>query len=432
STRWLGWFNMPPDIQEMRSYIDAGLQLLADKPQSGEHAAFLTYLAMWSIRQVKHASPDERPAIAEAALANIHEALRIAEEVNDTAALWVTLDALGFIYEHQHLYLDAHKAHHRRQELASLIKGREELYDLYMSLGWSHLHIADYAAAAMWFGRAWRIAQTMESPSMLLLSMLGRMYVWYEWNRWSEVRVVAYDAMQMAEQYQLDDQWLLDSLETLADIAYRTGALEESDSLVRQYRRMAEQRGIEPELTRSIYLAREEWARAYSDFKEALQRSEPFPRPFVVAIVAELAVTLGEDIETQQQLCERAVTLTERSGARKYQVIALRARGRMSLGQARYQDAEHDLKQALALCEMLDLPWEQGQTLTSLGFLYRERAKTAASGSEDAQAADASLAHHYFERALGYFESLKAIHDAERVRLALAEDAEVIRQDTLP
>ncbi len=428
STRWLGWFNVPPDMQEMRSYIDAGLQLLAGRPQSGEHAAFLTYLAMWSIRQVKTASLDERPAIAEAALANIHDALRIAEEVDDTGALWVTLDALGFIYEHQHLYLDAHKTHHRRQELASHIKGREELYDLYMALGWSHLHIADYPAAAMWFGRAWRIAQTMESPSMLLLSMLGRTYVWYEWNRWSEARAVAYDAMQMAEQYQLDDQWLLDSLETLADIAYRTGAREESDSLVRQYRRLAEQRGIEPELTRSIYLAREEWARAYGDFKEALQRSEPFPRPFVLAIVAELAVTVEEDEETQQQLCERAVTETERSGARKYQAIALQARGRMNLSRARFTDAERDLKQALALCELLDLPWEQGQTLSRLGNLYRARSQADASGDQDARAADASLARHYFEQALGFFESLRAVHDAERVRNALAEDSEVIPQ----
>jgi class 3 adenylate cyclase len=420
SARWLGWFNEPPDMQEMRSYIDAGLQLLAGQPQSGDHAAFLTYLAMWSIRQIDPASPDRRPAIAEEALANIHNALRIAEEVDDTGALWVTLDALGFIYERQHLYLDAHKVHHRRQALASLIKGREELFDLYASLGWCHNWIADYPAAAMWYGRAWRIAQTMESPSMLLLSMIGRMYVWYEWNRWSEVREVAYNAMQMAEQYQLDDQWLLDSLETLADIAYRTGNREESDTLVRQYRRLAEQRGIEPELTRSIYLAREDWARAYSDFKEALQRSEPFPRPSVLAFTAELSVTIGEDAEIQQQLCERAVTLTERAGARKYQAIALRARGRMHMGQAHWDDAERDLKRALAQCKMLDLPWERGQTLANLGRLYLARTQASNLGDQEARAAHAGLARRALEQALGFFESLNAVNDAERVRQALA------------
>jgi predicted ATPase/class 3 adenylate cyclase len=418
STRWMGWFNTPPDIQEMRSYIDAGLQLLEGKPQSGEQATFLTYLAMWSIRQIEPASPEERPAIAEAALAQIHNALRIAEEVNDTGALWVTLDALGFIYEKQCLYLDAHNTHHRRQELASLIKGREEIFDLYHSLGWVHLLIADYPAAATWFGRAWRIAQTMESPFMLMYSLLGRMYVWYEWDRWSEVREVARHAMQLAEQYQLDDQWLLDALETLADIAYRTGNREESDALLRQYRRVAEQHGIEPELTRSIYLAREEWERAYNDFAEAVRRSEPFPRPAVLATTAELAIITGADRETQQRLCERAVAVAERSGARKYQAVALRARGRMQAAQALYAEAENDLKQALALCELLDLPWEQGQTLACLGHLYRARAQDVA-GEQSSREADAGLARHYFEQALGFFESLQAIHDAGHVRQAL-------------
>lgn len=418
STRWLGWFVDPPDMKEMRGYIDAGLQLLEDRPQSGDHAAFLTYLAMWDIRQIKPASPDERPAIAQQASEHIHRALQIAEEVNDTGVLWVTLDALGFIYEQQHLYLDAHAVHHRRQELASLIKGRQELYDLYNALGWTHELIADYTAAAMWFGRAWRIAQTMESPSMLLQSMLGRMYVWYEWNRWSEVRKVAYDAMQLAEQYHLDEQWLLDSLETLADIAYRTGNRDESDALVRQYRSLTEQRGFEPELSRSIYLAREDWTRAYTNFKEVLQRSEPFPRPSVLAITAELAVTVGEEAQLQQQFCERAEEATVRSGARKYQAIALRASGRMHLGQARWEEAERNLKQALAQFELLDLPWECGQTLYCLGLFYQQHAESLPPDDAGAREADLGMARRVFEQAIGYFESLKAVHDAERARSA--------------
>lgn len=421
STRWMGWFNSPPDIQEMRSYIDAGLRLLEGRPQSGEQAAFLTYLAMWSIRQIGTATIDERSAIAEAALAQIREALHIAEEVNDdTGALWVALDVLGYIYDRQSLYLDALKAQHRRQELASLIKGRGEIFDLYHSLGWSHMLIADYPAAAAWFGRAWRIAQTMESPTMLIHSLLGRMYVWYEWDRWSEVCEVARHAMQLTEQYQLDDQWLLDSLETLADIAYRTGNREESDALLRQYRRLAEQQSIEPELTRSIYLAREEWGRAYNDFAEAVKHSEPFPRPAVLATTAELAVILGVDLETQQHLCERAVELAERSGARKYQAIALRARGHMLAAQARYAEAEGDLKQALTLCELLELPWEQGRTLACLGYLYRARVQDASTGDQSSREADSSLARHYFERALGFFESMQAVHDVEHMRDELA------------
>ena len=142
---------------------------------------------------------------------------------------------------------------------------------------------------------------------MLMRSLIGRMYTWYDWNRWSEVREVAYHILQIAEQYQQDPYWLLDALETLADIAYRTGNTEESDSLLRQYRRLAEQRGVQPEPSRTIHLAREDWVRACADFKEALERTEPFPSPAVVAILAELYVITGEDLESQKAMCERAI-----------------------------------------------------------------------------------------------------------------------------
>ena len=424
STRWLGMFKTPPDMQEMRSYIDAGLKLLEGQPPSGDLASFLTYQAMWYIRQMKTASTDRRAELAEQALKSGQEALRIAEEVNDTGALWITLDALGFIYSVQHKFEEAHSAHHRRQELAPLISGRDELHDLYVSLGWAHERIGDYPTAAMWFGRSWRIAQTMESPSLLLVSLLGRMYVWYEWNRWGEVREVAYHILQLVEQYQQDEQWLLDALETLADIAYRKGETEESDSLLRQYRRLAEQRGFDPKLSRSIYLAREDWVRACTDFKEALERTEPFPSPAVVAILAELYVITGESTEAQQDMCERAIALAEQCGARKFLAVALRARGRMFLEQQHWEAAECDLQQALKQCELLDIPWEQGQTLYCLGLLYRRHADVVNRDNPVERDVDLGRAHFHFEQALGFFESLNAVHDAERARLALAQESE--------
>ncbi|HLQ10391.1 MAG TPA: adenylate/guanylate cyclase domain-containing protein [Ktedonobacteraceae bacterium] len=429
ATRWSGWFNHGPGIEEVHTYIEAGLKLMEGQPLSGNHAAFLTYRALWYIRQLKPASPEQRPEIAEHALKSIHEALRIAEEVEDTEALWLTLDALGFIYEHQHKYIDVHKAQHRRQELASRIEGREELHDLYVSLGVAHRHISDYPAAIKWLGRAWHIAQTMESPSMLIYSMVCRMYVWYEWNRWDEVREVAYQIMQMTEQYQLDDGWwLLDALETLADISYRTGNIEESDSLLRQYKRLAEQRGIKPELSRSIRLAREEWEPACADFMEALHRSEPFPAPAVLALLAELVVITGESATTQLTLCERAVALAEQSGTRKYLAVALRARGRMYLEQQQWEEAERDLREALTHFELLDLPWERGQTLYCLGSFYTRKAEKVNGTDPEARAADPGLAQRFFEQALGFFESLKAVHDAARARLALEQDKAAIVQ----
>ncbi|HXL38440.1 MAG TPA: adenylate/guanylate cyclase domain-containing protein [Ktedonobacteraceae bacterium] len=423
STRWSGWFNTCPDMQEVRVYIDAGLKLLEGRPPNGDHALFLTYQATLYIRQMQDASPIERVELAEKALQSGHEALGIAEEVNDTSSLWVTLDALGFIYYEQHKYADAHRIQHRRQELVSLIKGRDELYDLYSSLGWIHQRTSNFSAAAMWFGRSWRIAQTMESPSMLLRSLIGRMYTWYDWNRWSEVREVAYHILQITEQYQQDPYWLLDALETLADIVYRTGDTEESDSLLRQYRRLAEQRGVQPEPSRSIHLAREDWVRACADFKEALKRNEPFPSPAIVAILAELYVITSEDKESQSAMCERAIAVAEQSGSRKFFAVALRARGRMYLEQLDWTSAERDLQQALHQFEQLDLPWERGQTLYCLGLLYRRRADVINHDDPVEYSADLNRAHFNFEQALGFFESLPAVHDAERARLAFSVDS---------
>ncbi len=249
------------------------------------------------------------------------------------------------------------------------------------------------------------------------------MYVWYEWNRWDEVREVAHNILRVTEQYQQDEHWQLDALETLADLAYRTGDQEESDRLLRQYKRLAEQRGIQPKLSRSIYLAREEWTRATSDFKEALQQTEPFPSPAVVAILSELYVITGESVEAQQAMCERALSLTEQSGSRKFHAVALRARGRMHLEQAHWEDAERDLQEALKQFEILDTPLERGQTLYCLGLFYRGHADVVNRDNPVTREADIGRAHLYFEQALGFFESLKAVTLAERARTALMQDS---------
>jgi len=68
STRFSGWFNTCPDMQEVRSYIDAGLKLLEGRPPNGDHALFLTYQALWYIRQMKNATPNQPAGIARKAL----------------------------------------------------------------------------------------------------------------------------------------------------------------------------------------------------------------------------------------------------------------------------------------------------------------------------------------------------------------------------
>lgn len=433
ATRWLGWFHTWLDMDEVRGYIEAGLQLIEDQSPSGEQASFLTYQAMWSVRQMKYVPPEQRAALAENALQSGLEALHIAETLNNTNALWLALDAQGSIYNKLHQYREGHATQHRRQTLQETIQGREELYDLYSSLGWSHEYMSEYATAASWFGRAWRIAQTMESPSLLLDSLHGRLSIWYQWERWEEACEVAKSILHTCEQYQQDENWQLRALAVLAELSYRTGQREESDKLLHQYRRLCEQAGTQiartpanapaqPLLMPAIYAAREDWPQALADLREVVKQAEPFPSPSMLAHLAELTVLTDAPLVEQQTTCQRAVSQATQAGARKSLAIAQRAQGRMALAQGDWEQAEQDLRQALEHFKTLDLPWEQGQTLTCLAQLHHQRAKLP----NAARSHHLGLARLFSEQALGFFESLQAVHDARRVHEGMGEENEIV------
>jgi class 3 adenylate cyclase/tetratricopeptide (TPR) repeat protein len=429
--RWLGRFDTPPDLHEVRTYIDAGLKLLEGQPLNRARVAFLTYQAFWYIRQLGTATYEQKANLIEQARASGQEALRMAEELNHPGALSLTLDAMSFIYDEYHNYNESHALQHRRLQLEHLLTDREELFDLYTALGFAHRHIAVYSTSLMWFGRAWNNAHTMESPVMLLGSMVGRMHSWRQWDRWENARQVALEILQLIEQYQQDEKRQFWALETLAVIAYWMGDQEQGDAYARQCRRLLDQqversgeesRPLLSTRMHAIHLAHEDWTRATADYKEKLRYSEPMPSPEVLATLAELLVMTGESAETQVSTCERALALAEASGDRKSLAIALRARGRMYTEQQNWQLAEDDLRQALQRCTVLDLPWERGNTLYHLGMLYKRRASTAANGTSGRRSADLSRARYHFEQALGFFESLKAQPGCERVRLALMQD----------
>jgi len=425
-TRWLGYFNTNPSLQDTHTYIEAGLKLLEGKPISGQNAEFLTYQAFWYVRnQLESTDTQERARFADLALHSGNEALRIAEELNDTGAIWLTLDALAYVYTKQHRYQDAHKIQHYREKFADKVKSRVELNDLYYSLGWAHEAVSDYPTALKWFGYSWRVAQSMESPSMLLSCLIGRMLAWQRWNRWDEAQQAAKSILQMVEQYQLIEPWQLEALETLTLIAYTTGQEEEGDSYLRQYKRILERYCTAADIAPTmplVHLVREDWTRAVAEYREQLERSEPFPSPNMLALLAELVVITGESIEVQQASCAKAITATEQSGTRRSLTIALRARGRMHLEQHHWKQAEEDLKQSLQYAKDLDLPWDRGKGLYCLGLLYRRRADVRGKNRPNERKADLGRAQFHFEKALGFFESLNAVHDVERARLALAQD----------
>lgn len=436
-TRWLSSFDTPPDAQEIKGYIEAGLRLLPEQPEQplkAERVAMLIYQAFWYARQLEVATSAQKAALAEQALSSGHNALTLAEALNQPTLLSPALDALSFIYKVYHRYNDAHTLQHRRQQLEQFLTGREELYDLYLSLGFIHEHIADYAPALMYFGVAWEKAQKMENPQLLLMSLVGRMRAWRQWNRWDEAQQVAQDILQLIERYQQDEKRQFWALETLATIAYRRGNHEQGDHYARQCKRLLDQQLARADgsnqatqtalLTRlhAIHLAAEDWTRATQDYQAKLTADEPMPSPEILSTLAELLVTTGAEQGRQQELCERAVRVSETSGARKSLMVALRARGRMYLEQQQWQQAEDDLRAALHLCETLDLPWERGNTLYQLGLFYRRRAATLYAQDVQRHSADLGRARYHFEQALGFFQAMQASQSAERVRLALLQE----------
>ena len=260
---------------------------------------------------------------------------------------------------------------------------------------------------------------------MLLSCLIGRMLAWQRWNRWDEAQQAAKSILQMVEQYQLIEPWQLEALETLTLIAYATGQEEEGDSYLRQYKRILERYCTAADIAPTmplVHLVREDWTRAVAEYREQLERSEPFPSPNMLALLAELVVITGESIEVQLASCTKAISATEQSGTRRSLSIALRARGRMHLEQHHWKQAEEDLKQSLQLAKDLDLPWDRGKGLYCLGLLYRRRADVRGKNRPNERKADLGRAQFHFEKALGFFESLNAVHDVERARLALAQD----------
>ncbi|WP_376797680.1 adenylate/guanylate cyclase domain-containing protein [Thermogemmatispora sp.] len=427
ATRWGPWHDAPPDMEEVRSYIDAGLALAHDQ---GDRAVFLTYLALWHMRHREESldDVDERARRAEQALKSAREARRLAEEAQDVEALWLALDALGGIYMKLCDYAEAHRIQHQRQQLQAQIarqqerQDRQELHDLYYSLGWVHFFICDYPTAARWFGESWQIAQTMESPSLLLLSMLGRIHVWYAWDRWDDAREAAEKALQLIDQYQLEEAWEVDALKHLVRIAFQTGDYERGERYLRRLRLLGEQ-ATSPlqrlDLELALQLAREEWSGAAETLKEEIRRHEPFARPEQQALLAELLIQNGAPLEEQSTWCQRALAAARRSRALKAEGRSLRAQGRLAMSMQHWEEARTSLQQALELFERLDLPWERGLTLYYLGELYQRRAANAE--LPNAASEWRALARRYFRQALDFFRALHAVRDIERANSVLQE-----------
>ena len=138
--------------------------------------------------------------------------------------------------------------------------------------------------------------------------------------------------------------------------------------------------------------------------------------------------TMAHDHEIYMTLADTAVEMRDSSALHKYAphleeladrdkhklylAIAHRAYGVAHRLEGKHADAETRLKQALELFTKLGTRWQIGRTLFELGEL-----KLAQSGEK-------AKAIEYYSQALGSFQEIQAMTNAERTRAALNSLAE--------
>ncbi len=107
-----------------------------------------------------------------------------------------------------------------------------------------------------------------------------------------------------------------------------------------------------------------------------------------------------------RQLAPQAEELAVRYGHPLYQAVAHRAWGVAHRLAGEYAESEARLGQALDLFNGLNTRWQIGRTLFELGELAAAQADTV-------------RARDHFTRALGAFQEMHAVPDAERTEAAL-------------
>lgn len=424
ATRWLGQFDEPPDMQEAYRYIEAGLQMTEQQSGSRERIVFLAYQALWFLCRSATGLIEQKKQVLEQALQSSQEALQQSETLGDPSTHSLILDAISFVYESYHLYNKAVELQMRRLSLEPRLTEREERYDLYLSLGGVTKQVSDYSSALMWQGRAWSIAQTMESPAMLRIAMVKRMKIWQSWGRWDEAEAAAHETLRLIEKYQIDERRQFWPLETLAWIACHRGNQEASERYIKRCKRLLDIPTIATSdnlymalRMGALYYANQELDQALEAYRELLLASEPWPEPEVLATLAHLLLQTDQEEATLTHICERAISVSKQAGARKSLAVALCARGSLSTQQQKWTQAIADLRQSIQLCRELDLPWEQGHTLVALGNLYQQQALAGTKNKPDH--GNLGRAHYYFEQALGFYESLRAAPRIQQVQRKL-------------
>lgn len=128
----------------------------------------------------------------------------------------------------------------------------------------------------------------------------------------------------------------------------------------------------------------------------------------------EIYMTLADtamemrDLDALRKYAPYLEELANRDKHRLYLAIAHRALGVAHRLAGERAEAGNRLKQALELFTKLGTRWQIGRTLFELGELNLEQSKKG------------TKAREYLAQALGSFEEIQAVPNAERTRLALS------------
>lgn len=410
-TRYPSFFLAPPSHEELLGYLSEGLRLAEELGQRDtlEGAELLTAKAFfwwsWPEQRGEYELLD--------ALRSAREAVRITEALGDPRSASEALDALGSIQAITTELRGNLESQQRRLHWARRIDDTNELVDIYSTVCTAEALVGDYTRGVEHGQRALALAEAAEQAPLRAQALRTLAIAQFEWDHWPETIRAAEQLQSVVAGANLthsdSHRW---ALLVWAIALARLGDQDGSDRVARRVNELPDRSEVQ-----LIGLSRARLALARGALKEARQlllasldaKAGRMVLPALLSELAELGARTG-DRELHDRFGAQALELGWRSGAKKALGQATRARGVVYVADGAWDDALTDLQSAICRFEELGTAWEEARTRYALAGCYRRR------GMEG----DEALARDELGRALGLFESLRAVRDIARARAALA------------
>jgi hypothetical protein len=409
-SRWGGWFRDPPAHEDVRTYLQAGLELAERLGQrdTADYAALLTAKSFfwwsWSERRGEHELLD--------ALRSAREAVRITEQLGDALGASAALDALGNMQATTTDLRGHLETQTRRLEWGRQIDDPTELVDIHAEVSSAHQMVGDYQAAAEHAQIAWNIAEEADADVLRLQALQRLIVAHFEGDHWAETAALGPRLLDVLHRVTTKHS---DRLRWSFLAIAVTHALRGEERDAGRYARYVHPVADAHE-TQYVGLYWARLALARGDWQEAerlMLRAYTYEpgRHILAALHSDLAELAART--RNRQLFDRfgaeALELGWRSGARKALAQAIRARAIVALNGDHLEDAQADLANSLKRYTDLGTAWEFARTRYLQAAVMRR-----------ATPIDSAAIREALTEALRTFEGMGAIADAGRTRSALA------------